>query len=223
VPAKPLRFLFDTISPYSWLAWTRIHALAARHGRQVEPVPVLLAALLDQHGQLGPGEIPAKRRYVFRDVLRSASHLGVDLSPPPAHPFNPLLSLRIASLDHADADERFAVVDALFEAVWGGGPGVTDPDALSEFLNGRGLDGPGLIARAAAPEAKSRLRAATDAALSAGVFGVPTVLDGDEMFWGFDSFDHLDRYLANGRSYDRSKAQTWDKLEAQAVRSRAPR
>lgn len=220
---RDLRFLFDTISPYAWLAWTRIHALADRHGRRVEPVPVLLAALLDRHGQLGPAEIPAKRRYVFRDVLRSASHLGLELSPPPAHPFNPLLSLRIAALDHADIDERFAVIDALFEAVWGGGPGVTDPDALARFLRGRGLDGVGLVSRAGAPAAKARLRATTEAALDAGVFGVPTVLVGEEMFWGFDSFDHLDRTLADGRSYDPAKAAAWDELEAQAVRARARR
>lgn len=215
----PLRFLFDTISPYAWLAWTRIHGLAERHGRRVEPVPVLLAALLDRHGQLGPAEIPAKRRYVFRDVLRSAGQLGLDLTPPPAHPFNPLLSLRIAALEHADPGERFSVIDALFEAVWGGGPGVTDPVALAAFLDTRGLDGPSLVDRAGTPAAKARLRASTEAALDAGVFGVPTVLAGDEMFWGFDSLDHLERHLAGARGYDPARAAAWDALEAQAVRS----
>lgn len=215
----PIQFLFDTISPYAWLAWTRIHALADRHGRPVEPVPILLAALLDAHGQLGPGEIPAKRVYVFRDVLRSARHLGLDLSPPPAHPFNPLLSLRIAALDHGDPRVQFTVVDALFEAVWGGGPGVTDATALAAFLSSRGLDGAGLVVRAQTPTAKARLRATTDEALAQGVFGVPTVLVGGEMFWGFDSFDHLDRYLADGQTYDPEKAAAWDALEAQATRS----
>src|SRR5512140_3653821 len=94
-----IRFCFDYVSPYAYLAWTQIHALAARHGREVTPVPVLFAALLDAAGTKGPAEIPAKRGYVFKDVLRSAHRLRVPLVPPPAHPFNPLLALRVSSLD----------------------------------------------------------------------------------------------------------------------------
>ncbi len=54
----PLRFCFDYLSPYAYLAWTRMPALAARHGRAVEPVPVLLAGLLNALGSVGPAEIP---------------------------------------------------------------------------------------------------------------------------------------------------------------------
>ena len=93
-----IRFHFDFISPYAYLAWTQIHALAARHGRSVEPVPVLFAALLDHHGTKGPAEIPAKRRYLMFDVVRKARALGVPIGPPPAHPFDPLLALRVASV-----------------------------------------------------------------------------------------------------------------------------
>jgi 2-hydroxychromene-2-carboxylate isomerase len=65
-----IRFCFDFISPYAYLAWTQVHALADRHGRAVEPVPVLFAALLDHHGTVGPAEVPAKRRYLMFDVVR---------------------------------------------------------------------------------------------------------------------------------------------------------
>lgn len=223
MPAPPLRFVFDLISPYAWLAWHRLHGLAARHGRTVEPVPVLLAALLDHHGQLGPGEIPAKRRYVFRDVLRTAEHRGLSIHLPPAHPFNPLLGLRIAALPHPDAATRTAVVHALFAAVWGGGPGVTDPDALARFLRTRGLDGQALVTQATTPAAKARLRANTDAAIAAGVFGVPTVRVDGELFWGDDSLGHLDRHLGGRGGYDPEKAAAWDALEAQATRAAARR
>ncbi len=56
-----LTFYFDYISPYAYLAWTQIHRLAERHRRDVDPVPVLLAALLDANGQKGPAEIVRKR------------------------------------------------------------------------------------------------------------------------------------------------------------------
>ena len=77
-----LRFHFDYLSPYAYLAWTQIHALAQRHGRTVEPVPTLFAALLAHGGTKGPAEIPAKRIYVFKDALRTARLLGVPLQLP---------------------------------------------------------------------------------------------------------------------------------------------
>ena len=111
--------------------------------------------------------------------------------------------------------------DALFEAVWGGGPGVTDPDKLRVFLEQRGLDGSKLIADAQTPEAKTTLRSHTQDAVERGVFGVPTVFVGDEMFWGFDSFDNLDRYLSTGRTWDPAKASAWDQLKPESTRRRA--
>src|SRR5262245_66075664 len=112
-----LRFCFDYVSPYSYLAWTQIHALAAKHGRDVAPWPVLFAALLNAAGTKGPAEVPRKRIYVFKDCLRIAHRLGVPLAPPPAHPFNPLVALRVSSLA-MDAAKKRALVDALFAAVW---------------------------------------------------------------------------------------------------------
>ena len=128
----PLTFYFDLGSPYAYLAWTQIHAIAARRHATVEPTPVLFAGLLNAHGQKGPAEIPPKRIYVFKDTLRRARRLGIPLSPPPSHPFNPLLALRASSLELPE-DRRRALVDALFRATWGGGespslPGLVEPD-----------------------------------------------------------------------------------------------
>src|SRR5262245_64367925 len=93
----PVRFLFDYLSPYAYIAWTQVHGLAERHGRQVEPVPILFAALLGTYGHKGPAEIPPKRVYTFKHVVRLAHRVSVPLKPPPAHPFNPLLALRVTS------------------------------------------------------------------------------------------------------------------------------
>jgi 2-hydroxychromene-2-carboxylate isomerase len=180
-----LVFYFDFISPYAYLGWTQIHALAARHGRGVRPVPVLFAALLGHSGTLGPAEIPLKRAYLYKDTKRLAATFGVPFAPPPAHPFNPLLALRIAGLD-----ER--TIDALYNAAWAGGGGIDSPERVAAVL---GEAAAALIARANEPAAKLRLREATDAAIAAGVFGVPTVIADDELFWGCDSFGHLERFL----------------------------
>lgn len=213
----PIRFLFDYISPYAYLAWTQVHDLAARHGREVEPVPVLFAALLDAWGQRGPAEIPPKRVYVFKDVLRHAYRLGVPLVPPPAHPFNPLLALRASSLPMAP-DARRELINRLFRETWGGGRGVTDPAVIAEVASRVGLDGAEVVRRANDPDAKERLRAQTAQAVADGVFGVPTLVVDGELFWGFDSWPHVETRLRGEDPVDDARVRQWQDLPAAAVR-----
>ena len=214
---SPIRFFFDAISHNAWIAWTQIHPLAARYGRRVEPVPVLFAGLLAAHGQLGPAEIPAKTVWMVRDLLRKANLLGVELEPPPSHPFNPLLSLRIAGLPMPD-DVRHRLVEGLFRAVWTGGPGVTDPEAVAAIATAAGLDGPRAVQQAQGAEAKQRLRRATDDAIAAGVFGVPSMIVDGELFWGFDDFRHLELFLAGKDPLDREALVRWGQLRPTAWR-----
>ncbi len=192
--SRTIRFYFDFISPYAYLAWTQIRGLAARHGAEVEPVPVLFAALLNAHGTKGPAEVPAKRSWVFRDTYRHAAYLNLPFAPPPAHPFNPLLALRVASTD-LPREPRLDLIDRLFRATWGGGPGVIDPAVVSALIAEGGLDSERVMAEAASTPVKDRVRADTDHAISLDVFGVPTMEVGDERFWGFDSLIHVEQHL----------------------------
>jgi 2-hydroxychromene-2-carboxylate isomerase len=220
-----ITFHFDFISPYSYLAWTQIHALAARHGRRVVPVPTLLAALLAHGATKGPAEIPAKRAYLVVDTVRTARLLGVPLVPPASHPFNPLLPLRVASLDGTE-DERRARIDALFTAAWAKGEPIDTDEAVTRVLGDRDL-----ATRAREPAAKERLRAQTDAAIAAGVFGVPTMnVDGSaggtsqtpnahgDMFWGVDSLGHLERHLRGEGVDTGAEMAKWLPVRATASR-----
>ena len=190
-----VRFCFDFISPYAYLAWTQVHEVAGRAGATVRPVPVLFAALLNHHGQKGPAEIPAKRLYVFKDVRRRAAALGVPVAMPPTHPFNPLTALRAVAA--APDEAKRPLVDALFAATWGDAPkrGLEDPAVVAAAADAAGLDGAALVARTRDADVKDAVRASTDAAVAAGAFGVPTMLVGDELFWGLDSLDLLERHL----------------------------
>jgi len=213
-----IRFHFDFISPYAYLAWTQIHALAARHGRSVEPVPVLFAALLDHHGTKGPAEIPAKRRYLMFDVVRKARALGVPVGPPPAHPFNPLLALRVASVP-MDADVQRALIDRLYAAVWSGeGRDVEDRAVVVALAREVGLDGERIVEQALSSEGKARVRTQTERAIADGVFGVPTVICEGEPFWGVDSLPDLERFLDDGSVIDREMIARWSALRPSAER-----
>ncbi|EYF06787.1 2-hydroxychromene-2-carboxylate isomerase [Chondromyces apiculatus] len=189
-----IRFFFDVISPYAYLGWTQIHALAERTGAVVVPEAVLFAAMLNHHGNKGPAEIAPKRIYLFKDVLRRAHRLGVPFAAPPHHPFNPLTAMRVASLPLPEESRR-RLIDGLFAAVWGGGEGLESPEAVARVATAVGLDGAALVAEAQTAEAKARLRERSDAAIQQGVFGVPTMVVGDELFWGADALVEVEAYL----------------------------
>jgi 2-hydroxychromene-2-carboxylate isomerase len=211
----------DLISPYAYLGWHRVHAIAARHGRAVEPRPVLFAAMLDALGQRGPAEIPPKRVYTFKHVVRLAHDYGIAIAPPPSHPFNPLTGLRVA-IAALGTDHARATIDALFAAVWCGGPGVEDAGALAAWLDAQALPGAGLVERASSAEVKAELRARTDAAIAAGVFGVPTFDVDGELFWGQDALPHVDAALA-GHDPAREVAAAWIGVRPTASRPGAAR
>lgn len=188
-------FWFDVLSPYAYFASRRIGALAETHGATLRLRPVLLAALLDHHGHLGPAEIPSKREHTFKDILRYARLHDVPLAGPPKHPFNPLTALRCC-LPEVAGDDQPGVVRALFDAGWGAGVDLGEPAAIAEALYAAGFDGPAMVKATRDPEVKAALRGECVAALERGVFGVPTCDVDGELFWGNDRLDYVALRLA---------------------------
>lgn len=214
-----LRFYFDFISPYAYLGWPQARALAKRAGVTLEPVPVLFAAMLDAYGHKGPAEIEPKRIYTWKHVVRLAFDQGVPIRPPPAHPFNPLLGLRLASLPRPP-EQRVQIIELLYQRSWARGESITDATAVSAELDAVGLDGAALVAEAGTREAKDRVRAQTDAAIARGVFGVPSfaVESSGELFWGQDSIPHVERHLAGEDPVTEELLERWRGLPKGAVR-----
>jgi 2-hydroxychromene-2-carboxylate isomerase len=192
-----VRFYFDPISPFAWLASKEIGQIEVADC-VLEFVPVLFAGLLKAHGQKGPAEIPAKRVHTFRDVMRLAAERGLHFAGPPGHPFNPLQALRMctAIADHA-ARRRFAL--SMFAACWEDGKDLSDGTVLVALADACGLNGAALALAATDPAIKRALIAATDQAIAAGVFGVPTFEFDGEFFWGADRIDSLLWRVAGNR------------------------
>jgi 2-hydroxychromene-2-carboxylate isomerase len=205
---RTIRFSFDYISSNAYLAWTQLPALAARHGWTVEPIPVLFAGLLEAHGTLGPAEVPVKSWWMAKNNLRKAALLGVPLHPPAFHPFNPLLALRASSLP-LEAAARTRLIDGLFRAVWVDGVHVSEPAVVKAVADAAGLDGAAIVAQAQAPDAKARLRKETDDAIARGVFGVPSMEVGQEVFWGYDDLAYLEPLLAGRDLLDAKVLEEW--------------
>jgi len=200
--APSVAFYFDPISPYAWLAGLQVGRLEDS-GLRLDFRPVLFAGLLAAHGNKGPAEIPAKRAYTFRDVMRQAAILGATLAGPPTHPFNPLRALRMCiAVDDDAARRRFGL--ALMEAAWGRGLDLAAPEQLVRIAEENELDGSALSQRADDAGIKQRLAAQTSAAVVAGIFGVPTFVCADEIFWGADRIDAVLRRAA-GQTVDEAQ------------------
>jgi 2-hydroxychromene-2-carboxylate isomerase len=194
-PAEPVvDFYFDYLSPFAYFAALRLPELCRTRGARLRYRPVLFAGLLDHWGQRGPAEIPPKAIHTFKLCARYAALHEVPFRSPRFHPYRPLDALRVSLKDVA-GDGQPKVVEAIFHAGWGEGADLADRGELAAAIDAAGLDGDALMNRASEPTAKSRLRAETEQAIERGVFGIPTMIVADELFWGVDQLEYLELHL----------------------------
>jgi len=187
---REVRFFFDFVSPYSWLALMGAPAFERAHGVRFDLRPIVYAKVLEAHGLLGPVETPVKRRYTIHDVARCARRLGLRLVGPPEHPFRSLAALRVATL-HRDGPAALALCGALADAAWSRGLDLTQLPVLERVVGEVGLDAQDLETRAGAVEVKEALRRSTAEAVALGVFGVPSFVHDGRLFWGHDRLEAL--------------------------------
>ena len=198
---KQITFYFDVISPYAYLAFEQLPKALEGLNYSVRYRPVLFAAMLKHHGQLGPAEIAPKRDWTYRQVLWLAHILGIDMAMPSTHPFNPLPLLRLAMACSAGAypgaPNRY-VCEAIFRHVWrANGAGdlpldAVDPDRLAALTAHLA---PPLEVRSDA--VKAMLQTSSEEAIAQGVFGVPAMVVDDLVFWGLDALPMLRDYLTD--------------------------
>jgi 2-hydroxychromene-2-carboxylate isomerase len=202
---------FDFVSPFAYLQaeiLARDPLPAALRGK-----PVLFAGLLQHWGQLGPAEIDGKRRFTYRHCLWKAGELGIQMKFPPAHPFNPLSLLRLAIA----LDAKFDACLAIFRFVFRDGLSADDPQAWSGLLDSLGM--PDARERIASEPVKQTLRKNGEEALSRGVFGVPTLIVANELFWGVDATDMCRDYLSGAALFSSAEMIRLDDLPQTARRT----
>ena len=206
------RWYFDFVSPFSYLQLRKV--LQWRSQLEIEPVPIAFGAVLKACGQLGPAEIPCKREFTYRFVQWQAEQAGASLRFPPQHPFNPLAALRLIIVAGCDRRAAGAVLDAVFRD----GRDVSDPAVIADLAQRLGVRDP--QSALADPAVKQRLRDNTSWAAARGVFGVPTLLIGEELFWGDDAFDMALDYLTRPERFRDPAMQAVETLPVGAARQR---
>lgn len=186
---QQIDWYFDFISPFAYLASESLWRLP--EDVELRPRPILFAGLLNHWQTRGPAEIPPMRRFTFRHVRWLADSNDIALKMPPAHPFNPLKLLRLCIA----LGPRVELVQRLFRFVWAEGRSSDDTGQWQQLVQELGAEQ--AEANLGSDEVKLELRHNTEAALEAGVFGVPGFVVDGEVFWGFDSIDFLLACLAD--------------------------
>lgn len=192
-----LDFYFDFMSPFAYLAFQKLPAICQRHGLELVPHAVNLPKLKLLAGNTAPPNVslPLKIRYLSKDLERWAALYGVPLVFPKS-----LASERLnkAFFFAQDRGQGEAFIREAWDRVWGRGVDPADPALLGELAGLFGWAADELNAWVDSADAGDRYGSETRTAHEAGVFGTPTMIVGDQMWWGNDRLAFMETALEKG-------------------------
>jgi 2-hydroxychromene-2-carboxylate isomerase len=196
--SRHIDFYFDFISPFGYLANVKLPALAEKWGCRIEYKPVDIMAAKLAAGNYGPSTraIPAKARYIRQDRLRWAKRYGVPMNDPKAFSAPRLNSGVFYAARKGQAQ---AYMDASYHQVWGVGVDPDDDAVLGSVAQGLGWNADDFFAYVNSDAARQEYADSKSEAKLRGVFGVPMMVLGEQMFWGNDRLDFLEECLASAR------------------------
>ena len=190
-------YYLATVSPYTYLAGTRLEEIAGRHGAEIAYKPLDVVALFGRTGGTPPKDRhPNRQAYRAQELRRQSKKLGMPFNLRPAHwPTNPAPSSYALIAAQKEGGEVGALAHAFTRACWAEERDIAQDDVIRDVLEANGFD-PALADRGMMSAADEYGRNLEDA-VAAGAFGAPFyVVDGSELFWGQDRLDDLDMFLS---------------------------
>src|SRR5450759_3564577 len=163
--AKQVEFFFDFGSPYTYLAYKALPAIAAAHGAQIVWRPMLLGGVFKATGNHSPAENPAKGKWLQQDLQRWAERYGVTFTHNPYFPVNTLTLMRGAAGMQMRGPDFNKYVDAIFHAMWGEPRNLGDAHELADVLSKAGIDADAFHALVNDPAVKEQLKKNTEEAV----------------------------------------------------------
>jgi len=198
--SKVVDYFMTPVSPWTYLGHDRFRAVCARHGAQVHLRVMDLGKVFPVSGGVALKDRPPQRRaYRLMELKRWRDFLGMPLTIEPKFfpvPAEAPATTVLAVLERNGTDAALDVAGDLLRAVWAEERNIGDAATLAEVLTGRGLEAASLLAHARSAEVAARYVQHSQEAIARGVFGSPTYVYQDELFWGQDRLDFLERALA---------------------------
>lgn len=197
-----LEFFFDCSSPWTYLAFSRIEALAERTGTEIDWRPILVGGVFNAVNEsvyeARANPHPVKGRYYVKDLADWARYCGIEIGRPPVFPVRSVDAMR-AAIVAQDVGKLPAFAWATFRSYWGELKDISQPDVLAEICAAVGLDWETVRGRIKEDDVKHRLRANTEELIARGGFGSPTIfVNKTDMYFGNDRLPLVEAALAHG-------------------------
>lgn len=194
--SKAIQFFFDFVSPFSYLAMTQLPGLCARTGASIEYKPIHVLTLMDRVGNRPTTvECPARGRYAMADLARWAKKYDVPFALNPHFQTIDSQRLLVGAVAAEQVGQAEEYVRAVFDGVWVKSAAFADDQDLATLLGEASVSNIPAILDRSERNAEGHM-SNTDAAETAGVFGVPSMIAGDELYFGNDRLEFLEEAVA---------------------------
>jgi 2-hydroxychromene-2-carboxylate isomerase len=197
---KTVDYFMTPVSPFVYLGHARFREICAKHQAKIQLRVMDLGKVFPASGGLALKDRPPQRRaYRMMELKRWRDFLGTPLTLEPKHfpvPAEPAATLILAVLEQHGTETALDVAGDCGRAVWAEERNISEAGVLEEIVNARQLDAAPLLAHARSAEVAARYIQHSQEAIARSVFGAPTYIYRDELFWGQDRLDFLDRALA---------------------------
>ena len=202
-----LEFFYDYSSPWTYLAFARIERLCEATGAELIWRPILVGGIFNTANpsvyQARASPVPVKARYTLKDLGDWAAVRGVKIVfPPSVFPVNSVKALRgaLVALEHGRISPYS---HAVFASYFGEDLDISRDEVLRPIVDRVGLDPTEYFEKINRPDYKNRIRANTDECMRRGGFGSPTMFVGDDMYFGNDRLELVERALRRAGSAPR--------------------
>ena len=185
---KPFDFYFDFISPYSFLAHKEIRKIEIKAKIKIRYKPILLGGLHNLHGIKAPAFIPAKAKHMIRDCKLVAERNNVKFKFNSYFPIKSLNLMRGVLVAEEDNIKDY-YIDNIFNTVWQDGLNMNDETLIQKVLKNLNVNPKTFSLRATSSLIKDSLRKKTNEAYEKGIFGAPTFVSNNKIFWGQDRIE----------------------------------
>ena len=185
---KPLEFYFDFISPYSFLAHKQIRKIENKEGIKIIYKPILLGGLHNLHGIKAPAFIPAKAKHMVRDCKLIAEKNNIRFKFNSYFPIRSLNLMRGVLVAEEDNVKKY-YIDNIFNTIWQDGLNMNDAIVIQKILQNLNINPKTFSLRINSSLIKDLLKKKTNEAHQKGVFGAPTFVVNNKIFWGQDRIE----------------------------------
>ena len=185
---KPFDFYFDFVSPYSFLAHKEIRKIEIKAGIKIKYKPVLLGGLHNLHGIKAPAFVPAKAKHMVRDCKLIAERNNVKFKFNSYFPIKSLNLMRGVLVAEEDNVKNY-YIDNIFNTIWQDGLNMNDEIIIQKVIKNLNINPKTFSLRSTSSLIKTSLRNKTNEAYKKGIFGAPSFVSNNKIFWGQDRIE----------------------------------